>query len=169
MSDDDPSRGLNQNISPGRVQLRNPAEPRRDGDRQAERQGVEVHALLRQPAVLEHAGLPERPNDPSYPDVRRDLPAEAADGRRPPPYGSPDGRGRNWTAYDVTSRQRRAPTSTRCTTSSDDPMELSNRYDDGVQGTKQTLLAQLLVQQRCAKRLRADQRRGAGAARPAQT
>ena len=32
-------------------------------------------------------------------------------------------------------------------------MELSNRYDDGVHGTTQALLAQLLVEQRCAKRL----------------
>jgi hypothetical protein len=36
---------------------------------------------------------------------------------------------------------------------SDDPMELSNRYDDGVHGTTQALLAQQLVEQRCAKRL----------------
>ena len=36
---------------------------------------------------------------------------------------------------------------------SDDPMELSNLDDDGVHGTTQALLAQLVVEQRCAKRL----------------
>jgi choline-sulfatase len=34
-----------------------------------------------------------------------------------------------------------------------DPMELSNLHDDGVHTVQQALLAQLLVQQRCAKRL----------------
>jgi choline-sulfatase len=35
----------------------------------------------------------------------------------------------------------------------DDPMELTNLYNDGVHGAQQTLLAELLMQQRCAKRL----------------
>ena len=35
----------------------------------------------------------------------------------------------------------------------DDPMELTNLYNDGIHGAQQTLLAELLMQQRCAKRL----------------
>jgi len=35
----------------------------------------------------------------------------------------------------------------------DDPMELSNLYNDGVHTAQQDQLAQLLTQQRCTKRL----------------
>ena len=70
----------------------------------------------------------------------------------PPPYGSPDV-GPQLTAYDVTVKATPRPDEYEMYNVSDDPMELSNLYNDGIHGTMQALLAQLLVEQRCAKRL----------------
>ena len=71
---------------------------------------------------------------------------------RPPAYGAPDV-GPQPILYHVTVKATERGDEYEMYNVSDDPMELSNLYDDGIHAATQALLAQLLEQQRCAKRL----------------
>jgi choline-sulfatase len=108
---------------------------------------VEAHALLRQPAVLEHAG-----NDPSYPNVQDVIYRQVEPAPSPPPYGDPT-IGPQPIGYTVAVKSTPPTDEFEMYNVTADPMELSNLHDDGVHTVQQALLAQLLVQQRCAKRL----------------
>ena len=56
-------------------------------------------------------------------------------------------------AYRVTLKSTPHPDEFEMYNVSDDPMELSNLWGNAAYAAQQTLLAQLLEQQRCAKRL----------------
>jgi len=71
---------------------------------------------------------------------------------KPPPYPGPD-KGPQRIGYGVTLKSTPHHDEFEMYNVSDDPMELSNLFNDGIHTTQQTLLAQALVQQRCAKRL----------------
>src|SRR5207244_2483456 len=97
-------------------------------------------------------GYPGNPNDPNYPDVDDVVFLQTAPTPQPPPYPGSD-KGPDPIPYTVTVKSTPHADQYEMYNVSADPMELSNLYNDGVHTAQQNLLAQLLGQQRCAKRL----------------
>ncbi|MGR9107222.1 MAG: sulfatase-like hydrolase/transferase [Gammaproteobacteria bacterium] len=146
MTDDDPSRGLNQNNWTG-IEYNSVIQPNHV-ETVIARLGGEVWKYSRyfdNPQFWSTPGTPNDPDDPNYPNVddvvslnKEPLPTD--DGTYEVPY-------------QVSVKHTPKPEEFEMYNVSQDPMELSNLYNDGINTQTQAALAQLLDQQRCAKRL----------------
>jgi choline-sulfatase len=153
MTDDDPSRGLNQDNWTG-IAYNSVIQPNHIETVIARLDGKvwKYSHYFDNPQFWSTPGYPNDPSDPNYPDVEDVIFAQKAPTPPPPPFGSPD-YGPAPIPFDVTVKSTPRTDQFEMYNVTDDPMELSNLYNDGIHGTVQNLLAQLLVQQRCAKRL----------------
>lgn len=89
--------------------------------------------------------MPGTPNDPNDPDVEDVVSLQKTPTpTQPGTYELP---------FQVTVKQTPRPDEFEMYNVSDDPLELQNLYNDGIHTSQQNQLAQLLQQQRCAKRL----------------
>jgi choline-sulfatase len=147
MTDDDPSRGLNQDNWTG-IEYNSVTQPNHIETVIARING-EVWKYSRyfdNPQYWTTPGTPTSPSDPNYKNVgdvtslnKEPLPTD--DGS----YQIP---------YQVTVKHTpKVPEEFEMYNVTQDPMELHNLYNDGENTDKQNELAQLLEQQRCLKRL----------------
>ena len=153
MSDDDPSRGLNQNNFTG-VAYNSVTQSNHIETVIANLNGKvwKFTHYFDNPQFWSTPGYPNDTNDPSYPNVEDVIFQQKQQTPPPPAYGAPDV-GPQPILYHVTVKATERGNEYEMYNVSDDPMELSNLYDDGIHAATQALLAQLLEQQRCAKRL----------------
>jgi choline-sulfatase len=146
MTDDDPSRGLNQNNWTG-IEYNSVVQPNHIETVIARLNG-EVWKYSRyfdNPQFWSTPGTPNDPDDPNYPNVDdvvslNKVPLPTEDGEYEVPF-------------QVTVKHTPVPEEFEMYNVSLDPMELNNLYNDGIHTEQQQRLAQILEQQRCAKRL----------------
>lgn len=153
MTDDDPSRGLNQANWVG-ISYNSVIQPNHIETVIARLNGKvwKYSRYFDNPQFWSAPGDPTVPTDPVNPSIDDVIFEQKGPTPKAPPFGSPD-YGPSPIAYEVTVKSTPRPEEYEMYNVSDDPMELSNLYNDGVNGATQALLARLLVQQRCAKRL----------------
>jgi choline-sulfatase len=145
MTDDDPSRGLNQDNWTG-IEYNSVIQPNHV-ETVIARLGGEVWKYSRyfdNPQFWSTPGVPNDPDDPNYPNVDdvvslNKIPLPTDDGV----YEIP---------YQVSVKHTPVPDEFEMYNVSQDPMELNNLYNDQIHSANQVILAQLLEQQRCAKR-----------------
>lgn len=157
MTDDDPSRGLNQDNWTGIAydSVVQPSHLETVIARLADGKVWKYTHYFDNPQFWSTPGYPGDPNDPNYPNVQDVVFLQTGPTPRSPGYGNPDV-GPQPIDYSVTVKATphdNDPHEYEMYNVTDDPMELSNLANDGVHGAQQSLLAQLLQQQRCAKRL----------------
>lgn len=146
MTDDDPSRGLDQNNWTG-IEYNSVVQPNHIETVIARLNG-EVWKYSRyfdNPQFWSTPGTPNDPDDPNYPNVDdvvslNKVPLPTEDGT----YDVP---------FQVTVKHTPVTEEFEMYNVSRDPMELNNLYNDGIHGEQQARLARILERQRCAKRL----------------
>jgi choline-sulfatase len=146
MTDDDPSRGLNQNNWTG-IEYNSVVQPNHIETVIARLNG-EVWKYSRyfdNPQFWTTPGTPNDPDDPNYPDVDdvvslNKVPLPTEDGTYEVPF-------------QVTVKHTPVTEEFEMYNVSRDPMELNNLYNNGIHGEQQARLARILERQRCAKRL----------------
>ncbi|WP_020562229.1 sulfatase-like hydrolase/transferase [Methylosarcina fibrata] len=146
MTDDDPSRGLNQNNWTG-IEYNSVIQPNHIETVIARLNG-EIWKYSRyfdNPQFWTTPGTPNDPDDPNYPNVDdvvslNKVPLPTEDGTYEVPF-------------QVTVKHTPVTEEFEMYNVSLDPMELNNLYNDGVHTEQQQRLARILEQQRCTKRL----------------
>ena len=152
MTDDDPSRGLNQDNWTG-IAYNSVLQPSHLETVIAKLDGKvwKYTHYFDNPQFWSAPGdLPDQPE--LNPPVNDIVYLRTEETPNPPPYPGPD-KGPQPIGYSVTLKSTPPHEEFEMYNVSDDPMELSNLAFDGVHTAQQVLLAQLLEQQRCAKRL----------------
>jgi len=154
MTDDDPSRGLNQNNWTG-IAYDSVLQPSHLETVIAKLDGKvwKYTRYFDNPQFWSAPGDPtDNQNDPLNPSVNDVVFLQTEATPVPPHYPGPD-KGPQPIGYSVTLKSTPPHDEFEMYNVSDDPMELSNLAFDGMHTAQQVLLAQLLDQQRCAKRL----------------
>ena len=153
MTDDDPSRGLNQNNWTG-IAYDSVVQPSHVETVIARLEGKvwKYTHYFDNPQFWSAPGYPDQQSDPSNPTVDDVVFLQKEPTPSPPPYPGAD-EGPLPILYTVTLKSTPHADQYEMYNVTDDPMELSNLYNDGVHTAQQDQLAQLLTQQRCAKRL----------------
>src|SRR5579863_5429861 len=154
MTDDDPSRGLNQDNWTG-IGYNSVVQPNHLETviaRLADGKVWKYTHYFDNPQFWSTPGYPGDRRDPNYPNVDDVVFRQLGKTPDPPPYRH-DEVGPQPIAYTVTVKSTPYPDEYEMYNVTDDPMELANLFDDRTYGAQQRQLAQLLQQQRCAKRL----------------
>ncbi|WP_206995628.1 sulfatase-like hydrolase/transferase [Trinickia mobilis] len=155
MTDDDPSRGLNQDnwTGIGYNSVLQPNHLETVIARLADGKVWKYTHYFDNPQFWGTPGIPPGdPSDPNSPTVEDVVLRQVAKTPEPPPYPGPDV-GPQPIAYTVTVKSTPRGDEYEMYNVTDDPMELTNLFNDRKHGAQQNQLAQLLQQQRCAKRL----------------
>ena len=143
MTDDDPSRGLNQDNWTG-IAYNSVVQPSHIESVIARLNG-KIWKYTRYFDSSQFWSVPGTPNDPNDPGVEDVVSLQ----KTPTPTQA----GTYELPFQVTVKQTPRPDEFEMYNVSDDPLELQNLYNDGIHTSQQNQLAQLLQQQRCAKRL----------------
>jgi choline-sulfatase len=143
MTDDDPSRGLNQDNWTG-IAYNSVVQPSHIESVIARLNG-QIWKYTRYFDNSQFWSSPGTPNDPNDPDVEDVVSLQ----KTPTPTQA----GTYELPFQVTVKLTPRPDEFEMYNVSDDPLELQNLYNDGIHTSQQNQLAQLLQQQRCAKRL----------------
>jgi len=153
MTDDDPSRGPNQNNWTG-IAYNSVVQPNHIETVIARLDGTvwKYTHYFDNPQYWSAPGYPAQQSNPSDPSVNDVVFLQTAPTPPPPPYPGAD-QGPLPIDYTVTLKSTPHADQYEMYNVTDDPMELSNLYNDGIHTARQHQLAQLLEQQRCAKRL----------------
>jgi choline-sulfatase len=155
MTDDDPSRGLDQDNWTG-IAYNSVVQPNHLESvivRLSDGNVWKYTHYFDNPQYWSTPGDPgDHPNDPNYPKVDDVVLRRVQPIPDPPPYRRPDV-GPQPIAYTVTVKSTPRHHEYEMYNVSEDPMELSNLIDDVKYEAQRRQLAKLLDQQRCAKRL----------------
>ena len=154
MTDDDPSRGLNQDNWTG-IGYNSVVQPNHLESvivRMADGKVWKYTHYFDNPQFWSTPGYPGDHRDPNYPNVADVVFRQVAPTPAPPPYHRPDV-GPQPIPYTVTVKSTPHRHEYEMYNVTDDPMELANLVDDVRYEAQRRELAQMLEQQRCAKRL----------------
>ncbi|RDU96514.1 sulfatase-like hydrolase/transferase [Trinickia dinghuensis] len=153
MTDDDPSRGLNQDNWTG-IGYNSVVQPNHLETvivRLADGKVWKYTHYFDNPQFWSTPGKPGDTGDSNSAKVEDVVLRQVAKTPDPPAYPGADV-GPQAIPYTVTVKSTPRNDEYEMYNVTDDPMELANLYDDGIHGTQQSQLAALLQQQRCVKR-----------------
>ncbi|OAJ63225.1 sulfatase-like hydrolase/transferase [Paraburkholderia ginsengiterrae] len=154
MTDDDPSRGLNQDNWTG-IGYNSVVQPNHLETVIARLSDGKVWKYTHyfdNPQFWSTPGYPGDRRDPNYPNVDDVVLRRVGQIPAPPPYRDDD-LGPQPIAYTVTVKSTPHPDEYEMYNVTDDPMELANLADDRTYRAQKSQLEQLLQKERCAKRL----------------
>jgi choline-sulfatase len=154
MTDDDPSRGLNQDnwTGIGYDSVVQPNHLETVIARLADGKVWKYTHYFDNPQFWSTPGYPGKSSEPNSPNVDDLVFRQVAPTPAPPKFPGPDV-GPQPIAYTVTVKSTPRRHEYEMYNVTDDPMELANLHNDGIHRAQQSQLAELLEQQRCAKRL----------------